>query len=144
MHTYISLIEMISGNRDVKFLECDYLLLQLCVKLTLVANILLSNLYTVNGMHLIRCTLNDIGHSGIYPERKKNLKPILMDLTMGSKSALIQIVCKLIVCKNFKIQKFLNAICWRLKYRKYRKKNIFWLFSMFQDSYNFTINKIHI
>ena len=64
-------------------------------------------------MHLIRCTLNDIGHSGIYPERKKNLKPILMDLTMGSKSALIQIFCK-----NFKIQKFLYAICWRLKYRK--------------------------
>ena len=25
----------INGNRDVKFLECDYLLVQLCVKLTL-------------------------------------------------------------------------------------------------------------
>ena len=26
----------INGNRDVKFLECDYLLVQRCVKLTLV------------------------------------------------------------------------------------------------------------
>ena len=62
----------INGNRDVKFLEYDYLLLQQCIKLTSVAKIFLSILYTVNGMHLIRCTLNDIGHSGIYPERKKN------------------------------------------------------------------------
>ena len=27
----------INGNRDVRFLECDYLLVQRCVKLTLVA-----------------------------------------------------------------------------------------------------------
>ena len=26
----------VNGNRDVKFLECDYLLVQQCVKLTLV------------------------------------------------------------------------------------------------------------
>ena len=26
----------INGNKDVKFLECDYLLVQRCVKLTLV------------------------------------------------------------------------------------------------------------
>ena len=28
----------INGNRRVKFLECDYLLVQWCVKLTLVSN----------------------------------------------------------------------------------------------------------
>ena len=28
----------INGNRDVKFLECDYLLVQRCVKLTLVGS----------------------------------------------------------------------------------------------------------
>ena len=34
----------INGNRDVKFLECDYLLLQRCMKLTLVASSLLHNI----------------------------------------------------------------------------------------------------
>ena len=34
----------INGNRDIKFLECDYLLLQWCVKLTLVKVLIMSRL----------------------------------------------------------------------------------------------------
>ena len=33
----------INGNRDVKFLECDYLLVQRCVKLTLALRMVTEN-----------------------------------------------------------------------------------------------------
>ena len=36
MHTHLMFFDKnINGNRDVKFLECDYLLVQRCMKLTL-------------------------------------------------------------------------------------------------------------
>ena len=47
MHKNWCFDRKINGNRDVEFLERDYLLVQRCVKLTLVAKVLLSNLYTV-------------------------------------------------------------------------------------------------
>ena len=33
-HKLMCFVRNINGNRDVKFLECDYLLVQQCVKLT--------------------------------------------------------------------------------------------------------------
>ena len=44
-YTLMCLDRNINGNRDVKFLGCDYLLVQRCVKLTLRAYC--PNIYTV-------------------------------------------------------------------------------------------------
>ena len=55
----------INGNRDVKFLECDYLLVQWCVKLTLMKNVTILKFIQINPAP-VKCTFLNICEIGEY------------------------------------------------------------------------------